>query len=318
MTWPILTPEQIHNKLSESRGDQYLACFNSWLGGYTTEMGQMLVPLDDHLVHRGDGVFEAIKVVSGRIYLLDEHLLRMESSAKSIGLKLFQDLQSMREIVQQTWALAQKTHGLEQGLLRIFLSRGPGSFSTNPYDTLGSQFFVVATKLKSPSQAQYANGVRLGRSAIPVKSEWMAQIKSCNYLPNVMMKKESVDRSLDFTIAFDEHNFVAESSTENLALVSERGYLVKPKLNKILKGCTMTRVFELANELLGSDGLLGLESRNISEAEIFKAREVFMLGTTLDVLPVTEYENRQLGSGKVGPLAQKLQALLLKDQNLKV
>lgn len=62
----------------------------------------------------------------------------------------------------------------------------------------------------------------------------MAQAKTCNYLPNVMMKKEALDRKLDFTIGFDDSNNVAESSTENIIIVNSAGYLVKPKPEFIL------------------------------------------------------------------------------------
>ncbi len=252
--------------------------------------------MDDHLVHRGDGVFEAVKVVNGRAFLLDEHLARMAYSAEKIGLKLFHDLHEMKKIIQQTI----EASALPSSILRIFLSRGRGSFTPNPYDTKGSEFFVIVTEFKPLPDSHYQQGVRIGKCQTPVKESWLAQIKSCNYLPNVMMKKEAVDRGLDYTVAFDSDGFLAESATENCVIVNQAGTLVRPPLKNILKGCTMTKAFSLA------EGFCPTAEAAISEVNIFQAQEVMMMGTTLDVLPVVEYEGKKINQGQVGPIAKEL------------
>lgn len=136
----------------------------------------------------------------------------------------------------------------------------------------------------------------------------MAQVKSCNYLPNVMMKKEAVDQKVDFTIGFDKDNFLAESSTENIVIVDQSGVILQPELRNILKGTTMTRVLDLAK----SQGMKTAH-KNITEADLINAREVMMIGTTLDVLPVTEYQGKPIGNGKVGEIAKKLKSFVEED-----
>lgn len=292
----------------------YFAMYSSVLGGIVTDPQWMLLPIDDHMVHRGDGVFEAIKVVHGQAYLLNEHMDRLQSSATALGLKPFVSFEHMREIVTSTWAATQKITSQSQAILRVFLSRGGGNFSTNPYDTVGSQFFVVVTRLTALPSAKYENGVKAKISQVPVKSPWLATIKTCNYLPNVMMKKEAVDAGVDYTVSLDSAGCLAESSTENMTIVTKDGYLVKPQLKEILRGCTMTRVFELAVSLCMQGKLKGIESRPITREDLAGAREMMMLGTTLDVLPVTEFEATAVGSGRPGGIAIALQELLLKDQ----
>jgi 4-amino-4-deoxychorismate lyase len=307
----ILSENELMQRITKADlARPFYAMYSSIWGGIVKDPRWMLLPIDDHMVHRGDGVFEAIKFSGGRAYLLDAHIERLLSSAERIGIKAFAEASKLRSIIEATMAAS----GKDDGLLRIFMSRGPGSFSVNPYDTVGTQFYVIVTALIPPSLDKYEKGVSVGLTNIGVKDSWMAQVKSCNYLPNVMMKKEAVDRGFDFVVAFDEQGFLAESSTENMAIVSAEGYLVKPNLSQILKGTTMTRVFELAGRLLQKGHLKGLESRDISIGDIVKSKEIMMLGTTLDVLPVTRFEQTVISKGVAGPIASELLALLRQDQ----
>ena len=306
-TIPELDSQEILNRLRAKQNPfwpQYHAFFSTWLGGITKDPALMMLPMDDHMVHRGDGVFEAMKSVNRKVFLMQPHLSRLEASAARIGIPLPFSIERIQEIIRETL----QASGQDNALIRLFVSRGPGGFTTNPYDSVGSQLYIAITDLRAPKPESYKFGVKIGRSHVPVKDPWMAQVKSCNYLPNVMMKKESLDRKLDFTIGIDSKGFIAESSTENIAIVDEKGVLTHPQFDNILKGTTMVRTFELAQKA-------GLPTavRNFSEEEIKRAREVLMIGTTLDVLPVTEYEGQKIGSGEVGPFARQLFELVHQD-----
>jgi 4-amino-4-deoxychorismate lyase len=309
MSRPVLAPEEFLKRILaqdlEARSS-YRACYLSSVEGIVTDPRLMLLSLDDHMVHRGDGIFEALKVVGQKPYLLREHLDRLQKSAELISLKLPVSRSELEELIFETL----KASKLEEALIRIFVSRGTGSFGTNPYDCKKSGLSIVATEFKRVPEAYYLNGVKIGRSQISPKSEQWAQIKSCNYLPNVLMKKESVDRALDFTVGFDEAGFLTESSTENIILIDQRGRLARPFLKRILKGCTMTRILNL----VAQQNWLTPVEENISEEDILRAQEVMMVGTTLDILPVVEYEGHKIGNGKVGAGAQKLLQILRNDQ----
>lgn len=310
MSRPVLAPQEFLEKLLSQKSmaqNAYKACYLSPLGGFVTDPRLMLIPLDDHMVHRGDGVFEAIKAVDGRPYLLQEHLDRLEKSADAISMKIPESRKTLEEIIHETLEVS----GLQEAILRVFVSRGSGSFGPNPYDCQRSELMVVATELKAPSKEKYLKGARVGKSFVAPKPSPWAQIKSCNYLPNVMMKKEAVDLGLDFTVGFEEDGSLTESSTENMVILDSEGKLVRPYLHRILKGCTMMRSLELALE---KKIVPFVEERKIFEADIKSAREVMVIGTTWDVLPVTEYEGHPISSGRPGTVAQKLLAELLADQ----
>lgn len=290
----------------------YKAMYSSWLGGIVTDPRWMMVPVDDHLVHRGDGVFEAFKVVNGKAYLLEAHLDRLDRSAAALDLKLPMPRYELIKIISETYRAA----GLRDALFRLYLSRGPGGFTTNPYESIGAQLYIVATDLRHPSAEKYQKGVRIGWSHIPVKEGWFATVKSCNYLHNVLMKKEAVDKNLDFVVSLTPQMEVAESSTENLVVLTADGDLIHPPLDYILRGCTMIRLFELAKFLVQQKKIREIAVRALQKGEVLAAREVFMVGTTLDVLPVTEVEGSVIGQGAVGDVGKELQHLLKQDQQV--
>lgn len=312
MTMNVLTPADIQAKLLErayAAQKTYLAMYSTWWGGIVKDPGLMVVPVDDHLVHRGDGVFEAIKVVEGRIFLLEEHLQRLASSAEQISLPLPMSLGEMREVILKTTAET----GARNVVLRLYISRGPGGFTTNPYDSIASQMYLIVTAFTPYSDEKYHQGVKLGRSQIVPKEPWLAKIKTCNYLPNVLMKKESVDRKIDFTVGFDSQGFLTEGSTENVVLVDQQRNLLRPRLRQILRGTTMMRSFELSQVLVDEGLLTSIQEQDLTEQDLLNAKEVMMIGTTLDVLPVTEYEGQKVGAGVQGEVAARMLKLLRAD-----
>lgn len=304
---PILSEHQWLEKIKSNPNPffkDYFAFYSSWHGGIINDPRLMLLPLDDHMVHRGDGVFETIKAVGRTVYQLDEHLERLFISAEKIALASPFDKAQMQNVLLETLRAANQN----DALIRLFLSRGPGSYSANPYDAIAPQVYIVIIKLSEPSADKYEHGVRIGKSDIPSKPGWMAQVKSCNYLPNVLMKKEAIDRGFDFVIGFDDENHITESSTENIMLVDQRGILVHPPLNYILKGTTMVRTCELARE----QGIT-VEAKPISKDDLCSAREAMITGTSLNVLPVSTYENHPIGTGKPGEVATLLNKCMLQD-----
>ncbi len=308
MIFPVLDPVQALQNLQTKTypfWDQYYAFFSTWYGGIIKNPGPLLtLPFDDHVVHRGDGVFEALKANNRKVYLLEKHLQRLITSAEKIEIKLPFTKSQMSEIILQTLTVADQP----QAIVRVFLTRGPGGFTANPYDSVASQFYVVITRINPVAKNNYLAGISIGKSKIPVKEGIMPQIKSCNYLPNVLMKKESVDRKLEFTVNFDLDGFLAESATENIIILDQNNILTHPPLAKILKGTTMTRAFELAKGA-------GLKTavRPISESDLITAKEVMMTGTTFTLMPVVQYENSLIHDGKVGQTAQALMHLFEND-----
>ena len=210
-----LSFDEVVDRLLQKREpyhENYRAMYSTWYGGIVTEPALMMVPLDDHLVHRGDGIFEACKCIGWNVYALDRHLDRLEYSARMAS----HPLRFSRSELIETVLATIRTGNLPDCSIRIFLSRGPGGFSPSPYECPESQLYVVVTTLKTPAEEKYERGVSLRSSVIPIKKDYFANIKSCNYLPNVLMRKEAEDAGVEFTVSIDEQGFLAEGPTENI------------------------------------------------------------------------------------------------------
>jgi len=287
----------------------YLAMYSSWYGGVITDPGLMMVPIDDHLVHRGDGVFEAFKCVGGNIYALNRHLDRMESSAQAVSLALPVPRSELVEVILATIRIA----GAADCLLRLFVSRGPGGFSTNPYECPASQLYVVVTRLDLPPPHQVEQGVSLKSSRIPIKKAYLATIKSCNYLPNVLMRKEALDSGVNYTVSLDEEGFLGEGPTENIGIITRQKEFLIPRFDRILRGITITRMLELARPMLETGDLTYIGEADITPEQAYSAREVMMFATTFDVLPVIQFDDRLIADGKPGPLYDRFLELLRRD-----
>ena len=197
--------------------------------------------------------------------------------------------------------------------MRLFVSRGPGGFTTDPYECPRSQLYVVITSLTYPPREKYEKGVRVKLSSIPVKPSFFANIKSCNYLPNVLMKKEAVDSGVDFVICQDENGYLGESTTENFGMVSADSVLMFPRFERILRGTTVVRASELAEKLVESGVLKGIEFSDISVEEALKAKEMMMFGTTFDILPIVQFNDTVIGNGRPGIVFKELYRLIMDD-----
>ncbi|MGC8720477.1 MAG: aminotransferase class IV [Thermodesulforhabdaceae bacterium] len=308
----ILAQEELVEKLtgqSYEHLNHYLAMYSSWFGGIIKNPAFMLVPVDDHMVHRGDGVFEAVKCVNGKLYLFDRHLDRLVNSARTIKLDLPVSLDDLKNIVVETV----RAGGERDAVVRIFVSRGPGGFSADPAECVGAQVYVVVTKPVLPPKEHYEQGVTVKQSNIPMKPAHIAHIKTCNYLYSVLMSLEAHEKKVDFTVSVDNDGCLGEGPTENIAIVTNRYEFLVPKFGKVLRGTTVTRAMELAGELLKMKVLTRIAEECIPVEEVYRAHEVMMFGTTFDVLPVVKFDGKKIGSGQPGPFYKKFLKLIRED-----
>jgi len=289
--------------------ESYLAMYSSVYGGVVTDPLLMMVPIDDHMVHRGDGIFETFKCVDGALYNLDGHLSRLESSAADLGFNLPVTLERKVELIIETIRIA----GKRDCAIRLFVSRGPGSFGVNPYDSPCAQLYIAITELVAPFMTRHPDGAMVKTSAVPVKHPFFAGVKHCNYLNNVLMKKEAVEAAVDFVVAFDPEGRLGEGATENIGVVTADDILTFPNLDGILKGTTMMRVMSLAERLVAEGILKEVRFGDISRREIEAAREIVIVGTTTDVTRVREFDGQAVGDGTPGPVFERLSELLLDD-----
>jgi branched-subunit amino acid aminotransferase/4-amino-4-deoxychorismate lyase len=289
--------------------DKYFSMYSSVYGGIVTDPILMMLPIDDHLVHRGDGVFETFKCVEGRIYNMRAHLVRFEHAMSLLEHRLPDTIENIGNIVVETV----RAGGRQECLVRVIISRGPGSLGVDPNDCPESQLYVVVYNLKKPFMVLHPEGASMKASSVPVKKPFFAGVKSCNYLPNVLMKKESVELGVDFVAGFDEEGMLAEGATENVGIVTQDRRLLFPKTEGVLCGTTMMRIMDLAAPLVASDELSEVCFADISKNVLADAAEILVTGTTPNLTTVTEFEGEPVGDGKPGPIFVKLSALLLDD-----
>jgi 4-amino-4-deoxychorismate lyase len=307
----VLQPEEVLDHLRALRSRQpvrYWAFYSSQLGGIVTDPALMVIPFDDHMVHRGHGVFDTAAIAGGKIYDLEAHLDRFIRSATTSRLTLPCSREEMREIIARTAAAS----GQREGSIRYWISAGPGSLGLAPAAGAVPGFFVMIFGGLAYPDTWNTEGLRVMTTSYPIKPPLYAVTKSTNYLPNVLMQLEAQEAGLDNGVFVDEAGNVGESSNMNVAFVMGDGVLRHPKFDHILSGCTSLRLLELARRLEG--GLLrSVEVCDIPVAEAHSAREMLLIGSSVKVAPIVEWDGKPIGDGKPGPVAAALRDLLTAD-----
>jgi len=308
----MLGADEVLGNLRALRARQpvkFSAFYSSQLGGIVTDPALMVIPFDDHMVHRGHGIFDTAGLVNGRIYDLEAHLDRFLGSAERSKLKLFGSREEMRDIIIRTTAVS----GLRDGAIRYWLSSGPGSLDLSPAAGAEPGFFVMIFGGLSYPARWYTEGLRVMTTTYPIKPPLYAITKATNYLPNVLMQMEAKEAGLDNGVFIDEAGFVGESSNMNVAFVTQDGVLRHPKFERVLPGCTSLRLLDLARSLTIRGVLNGVEVCDIPVADARAAREMVLLGSSVKVAPIVEWDGKPIGNGKPGPIAKALLDLMEED-----
>jgi len=309
---PVLAADEVLTALRALRERQpvkFSAFYSSQLGGIVTDPALMVLPFDDHMVHRGHGIFDTAGLVAGRIYDLEAHLDRFLGSAERSRLKLLGSRAEMRDIIIRTTAAS----GVRDGAIRYWLSSGPGNLDLTPAAGATPGFFVIVFGGLAYPQRWYSEGLKVMTTTYPIKPPLYAITKATNYLPNVLMQMEAKEAGLDNGVFIDDEGFVGESSNMNVAFVTADGVLRHPRFVRVLAGCTSLRLLELAPQLQGSGLLTGVEVCNIPVDEARAAREMLLLGSSIKVAPIVEWDGRPIGTGAPGPVAHALLDLLEND-----
>ena len=308
----ILAPDQVLAALRTMREHQpvkFSAFYSSQLGGVVTDPALMVLPFDDHMVHRGHGIFDTAALVAGRIYDLEAHLDRFLASAERSKLKLAGSRAEMRDIIIRTAAAS----GVRDGSIRYWLSSGPGNLDLTPAAGAVPGFFVMIFGGLSYPARWYSDGLKVMTTTYPIKPPLYAITKATNYLPNVLMQMEAKEAGMDNGVFIDEEGFVGESSNMNVAFVMADNVLRHPRFVRVLAGCTSLRLLELAPTLVASGVLAGVEVGDIPVADARASREMILLGSSIKVAPIVEWDGQPIGSGTPGPVARALLDLLERD-----
>jgi 4-amino-4-deoxychorismate lyase len=308
----ILTAGDVVAELQSLRARQpvtYSAFYSSQLGGIVTDPALMVIPFDDHMVHRGHGIFDTAGLVNGKIYDLEAHLARFERSAERSRLRLRHAHPEMRDIIVATTAAS----GRRDGAIRYWLSSGPGSLELSPAAGAQPGFFVMIFAGLSYPDRWYTEGLKVMTTTYPIKPPLYAITKTTNYLPNVLMQMEAKAAGFDNGVFIDHDGNVGESSNMNVAFVSQDGVLMHPNFDHILSGCTSLRMLELARAIAPRGPLTSVSVQDIPVATARAAKEMLLIGSSVKVAPIVQWDQQPVGTGKPGPVAKMLLELIEED-----
>jgi 4-amino-4-deoxychorismate lyase len=311
-TIPVLSADDTLARLKDLRARQpvnYYAFYSSQLGGIVTDPALMVLPFDDHMVHRGHGIFDTAGLIDGRIYDLEAHLDRFLLSAERSNLRISPSRAEMRDIIIRTTAAG----GRREGSIRYWLSSGPGSLELTPAAGAEPGFFVMVFGGLAYPERWLTEGARVMTTTYPIKAPIYAITKATNYLPNVLMQMEAKAAGFDNGVFLDAEGHVGESSNMNVAFVTREEVLAHPKFDHILAGCTSLRLLALAETLKAQGLITGIEVRDVPLAEARASREMLLLGSSVKVVSIVRWDDQTIGDGKPGPIAQALLRLLEDD-----
>ncbi len=270
-----------------------------WLDDKLVDQADAKVSVFDHGLLYGDGVFEGIRVYGGKIFEHAAHLRRLYDSAKVIRLTVPMDLPAMQAAVEQTAAANQ----ISDGYIRLIITRGVGDLGINPFVCKKASVIIIADAIQLYPEALYEKGLKVV-SASTVRNHPMAippQVKSLNYLNNILAKIESVDAGAEEAILFNHEGYVAEAAGDNVFIV-KNGILYAPPIQAgSLDGVTRRVVIELARR----EGIEVIE-QNLTRFDLYTADEFFMTGTAAEVIGVVQIDGRVIGDGHPGPITRTL------------
>jgi branched-chain amino acid aminotransferase len=257
------------------------------------------VSVFDHGFLYGDGIYETLRAYGGRIFMLQQHLTRLQRSAKLIGLEI--------PIAEKDWpnllsdAIAR--NGLRDAYLRITVSRGTGEIGLDPGLCPKPTVVIIAKPFQAYPAHLFARGVSLVTTSVHrnLATALSPQIKSLNFLNNILAKQEATKAGAFDGVMLNAEGHLTECTTSNIFFV-QHGRLCTPSVAcGILDGITREVVLTLAKER----GMPTEESAYTPEA-LRQAEECFLTNTTMELMPVRDVDQHLVGTGKPGPLTLAL------------
>jgi branched-chain amino acid aminotransferase len=270
-----------------------------YLDGKFVDSSEAKVSVFDHGLLYGDGVFEGIRLYGGNIFRLEEHLERLEYSAKAIMLELPLTRDEIRAATCETC----RQNGLTDAYIRLVVTRGVGDLGLAPWLCPKPTIFIIASKISLYPKEHYDNGLaivtvptrRIGPASLP------PAIKSLNYLNNILGKIEAKLFGALEAIMLNEQGYVAECTADNVFIV-HKGTIITPAASQgALKGITRGAVIDIAAELG-----VPLQESDMTRYDIWCADECFLTGSGAEVIPVVKLDGRVIGSGKPGPITHRV------------
>ncbi|MBN2289882.1 MAG: branched-chain-amino-acid transaminase [Candidatus Glassbacteria bacterium] len=270
-----------------------------YIDGELYPKSEAKISVFDHGLLYGDGVFEGIRIYSGRIFRFKAHIDRLYDSAKSIGLAIPLSRSRMDEAVVDTV----RANGFRDAYIRLVVTRGVGDLGLDPKKCKIGSVIIIVDKIQLYPEELYRQGIKVITAATRRVSPDMfsPMAKSLNYLNNILAKMEANQAGCPESLMLNAQGLVAECTADNIFLVKHGELLTPAPEHAILLGVTRAVAMELARSL-------GINVRElpVTRHDVYLADECFLTGTGAELVPVVALDERLIGNGKPGPLTGKL------------
>ncbi len=270
-----------------------------WLNGRITSAAEALLPLTDHGLLYGDGVFEGIRFYNRTPFRLHAHLQRLTLSARALMLTLPFDLETMTAAVNEVIDAFNDT----DGYIRLVATRGCGGLGLDPSHCEQSNLFLIADRMALTNEKQRQSGIKLITASTrrPGPTVLDPRIKSLNYLNNILAKLEARQAGADEALLLNDRGYVTEGTAENIFIARDGRLLTPPVSDGALDGITRGILLELCQQ----SGLEAQE-RSLTPYDVQTADACFLCGTGAEIIPVCSVDGRSLPHCP-GPIGLQLQ-----------
>ena len=271
------------------------------VGGRLVPREEARVSVFDSVVQGGDAVWEGLRVYNGRIAALNEHLTRLQHSAKTLA---FAAVPTSKEVRDAIFATLEANGMRDEAHIRLTLTRGEKITSgMNPRMNQSGCTLIVLAEWKPPVYSDAGIRVITASTRRNTPQCLDSKIHHNNLLNNILAAIEANVAGADSAIMLDIDGFVSETNDTNLFIVAG-GQLLTPHADSCLPGITRRMILDIARE----QQIPAIE-RNISLTELYTADEVFTTGTMGELTPVLEADGRTIGEGGAGEMTCRLQKL---------
>ena len=273
-----------------------------WLDGRIVESEHARVPVLDHGLLYGDGVFEGIRIYGGRVFRLPDHLRRLGTGARAIGLEIPGGLGALEKIVLET----ARAHGEAEAYVRLIVTRGEGELGVDPTPCKTPRVICIVARIALFSEEKLQRGLEMVTVSVrrPAADVLDPSVKSLNYLNSVLAKREARMRGADEALLLNARGMVAEASVANVFAVRGGELFTPPATDGALPGITRDSVLQIA----AAEGIPA-HQLSLGRVDLFGADEVFLTGTGARIVPVARLDGQAIGgveAGGRGPLTSRL------------
>lgn len=269
-----------------------------WYRNHIGDARECRISILDHGLLYGDGVFEGIRITGGRVFRLHDHIARLERSARAIGLEL-----PLRGAALATAVLdTARANGEAEAYVRLVATRGVGELGVDPASCVEPELFCIVASLRMFPAEVRAKGLRLLTSWLrrPAADMLDPQVKSLNYLNNVLAKRDARLKGYDDALLMNSIGRVTEATGANLFAVIDGTLVTPPTADGALPGITRDSVLKMRAEM-GAP----VECRSLTRYDLLAADEVFLSGSGAGLVSVASIDDTPIGSD-ARPLCEQL------------